>query len=223
MASGRPRWPNDPSVMSSIEAAMRRTRRPGPVEFCWHWRWEIGILVATATLSALLAAGFGLLALAAGAGAGLAALATLLCWPPARSRIIARAWCVVTPHRVRAGCANAWVQTRGGRLPWVLYAVPAGFGERVQLWCPAGITAGDLFAARQVLAAACWAAEVRVIPSPRRAHLVTLEIIRNPYTERSGATPPNWPYTRHVEADGQDDPQEPASRGWRGEPTVRSE
>ncbi len=202
---------------------MRSTRRPGPVEFCWHWRWEIGILVAAATLSALLAAGFGLIALAAGAGAGLAALATLLCWPPARSRIIARAWCVITPHRVRAGCANAWVQTRGGRLPWVLCTVAAGFGERVQLWCPAGITSGDLFAARQVLAAACWAAEVRVIPSPRHAHIVALEIIRNPHTERGGATAPRWPYTRHVEAGGQDDPQEPAMPGWWGEPAARSE
>jgi hypothetical protein len=235
MASGRPRRPNDPSVMSSIESALVTTRRPGPVEFCWHWRWEIGILVTTATLSALLAASLGLIALAAAAGAGLAALSALLGWPPARSRIVAWAWCVITPHRIRAGCANAWVQTRNGRLPFVLHTVPAAFGERVRLWCPAGITAGDLFAARQVLAAACWAAEVRVIPSPRRAHIVTLEIIRNHWRgvpgnrppglagpERSVVTPPEWPFTRHVEDDPLDDPQEPAPSGWWGEPTARS-
>jgi hypothetical protein len=220
MASGRPRRPNDPSVMSSIESALQSTRRPGPVEFSWHWRWEIGILVATIALSALLAVSFGLIALAAAAGAGLAAVGTLLCWPPARSRITAYAWCVITPHRVRAGCANAWVQTRNGRLPFVLYTVPAAFGERVQLWCPAGITAPDLFAARQVLAAACWAAEVRVIPNPRRSHIVALEIIRNHYPERTEATPPSWPYTRPVEGDSPDDPQEPLIPGWWEEPTL---
>jgi hypothetical protein len=201
MASGRPHRPNDPSVMSSIESALRSTRRPGPVELCWHWRWEIAVLVVTGTLSGLIAASFGLIALAATVAAGMAALGTLLCWPPARARMFAWARCVITPHRVRAGCASAWVQTRNGKLPFVLYTVPTGFGERVQLWCPAGITAGDLFAARQVLAAACWAAEVRVFASFRHAHIVTLEIIRDHLPERAGPTPRGWPFTPHVEGD----------------------
>lgn len=222
MASGRPRRPNDPSVMSSVEFALRSTRRPGPVEFCWHWRWELGIGAATGTFSVLIAASFGLIALAAAAGAGLAGLGTLLCWPQARMRMFALAWCVVTPHRVRAGCASAWVQTRNGKLPFVLYTVPTGFGERVQLWCPAGITAADLFAARHVLAVACWAAEVRVMASFRHAHIVTLEIIRNLLPERTGPAPQGWPFTRHGQADDPDDPREPATADWRGEPTPRS-
>jgi hypothetical protein len=222
MASGRPRRPNDPSVMSSIESALQATRRPGPVEFCWHWRWETGILVATGALSGLIAANFGLIALAAATGAGLAALSTLLCWPPARARMFALARCVITPHRVRAGCAGAWVQSRSGKLPFVLYAVPNEFGERVQLWCPAGITAGDLFAARHVLAAACWAAEVRVVASFRHAHIVTLEIIRNHFPEPAVPAPRGWPFTRYVEGDAADDPQEPVAADWRGEPTPRS-
>jgi hypothetical protein len=221
--------------MSSIEAALQSTRRPGPVEFGWHWRWELGILVATGTLAGLIAASFGLLALAVIAGAGLAALGLLLCWPPARGRMFAWARCVITPHRVRAGCARAWVQSRTGKLPFVLYTVPTECGERVQLWCPAGITAGDLFAARHVLAAACWAAEVRVIAGLRHAHIVTLEIIRNHYRgdpggrppglagpERTVPTPQGWPFTRHVEVDAVDDPQEPAIPGWWGEPSARS-
>jgi hypothetical protein len=211
MASGRPRRPNDPSVLSSIESALQATRRPGPVEFCWHWRWELGVLVATATFSGLIAADFGFIALAVAAGAGLAVLGTLLCWPPARARLLAWARCVITPHRVRAGCAGAWVQSRSGRLPFVLYTVPTGFGERVQLWCPAGITAGDLFAARHVLAAACWAAEVRVIASFRHAHLVTLEIIRTYSPERSVPTPYGWPFTLHAEGDAVDESQEKAA------------
>jgi hypothetical protein len=220
MASGRPRRPDDPSVMSSVEFALRGTRRPGPVEFCWHWRWELAILAAAGTFSGLIAASFGLLALAAAAAAGLAGLGALLCWPPARVRMFAWARCVVTSHRVRAGCASAWVQTRSGRLPFVLYTVPTGFGERVQLWCPAGITAGDLFAARHVLAAACWAAEVRVIAGLRHAHIVTLEIIRNRYPERTGPAPRGWPFTRHGEAGEPGDPREPATADWRGEPTA---
>ncbi len=31
MAAGRPRGPNDPSLMSSLETAVRKVHRPGPV------------------------------------------------------------------------------------------------------------------------------------------------------------------------------------------------
>ena len=42
MASGRPQRPNDPSLISSLEAAVREIRRPGPLELVWNWRWELG-------------------------------------------------------------------------------------------------------------------------------------------------------------------------------------
>jgi len=51
MASGRPQRPNDPSVISSLEAAVREIRRPGPLELVWNWRWELGILAAGAGLA----------------------------------------------------------------------------------------------------------------------------------------------------------------------------
>jgi hypothetical protein len=196
--------------MSSLESAGREVHRSGPIEFCWHWRWEFGALAASTGLSAAIAASLGLVWLAATAGAGLAVLGTLMCWPPARSRLVARAWCVITPHRIRTGCVHAWVQTRHGRLPIVLATVPTEYGQRVYLWCRAGITAADLSAARQILAAACWAAEVRVIPSARHAHLVALEVIRTPYPERTEPTPQAWPYSRRTEAGALDDPEEPA-------------
>jgi len=217
MASGRPRRPNDPSVMSSLESAVREIRRPGPLESWWNWRWELGILATTAGLSGLIAASFGLIGLAAAAGAGLAVSSALLYWPPARKRIVAKAWCIITPHRIRVGCVNAWVQTRRGRLPIITYTVPTDYGERVQLWCRAGITAADLFAARPVLAAACWATQVRVIPSVQHAHLVTLEVLRDQHSERTRLTPPGWPFSRHVEAESADDSEEPAPAGaWSG-------
>jgi hypothetical protein len=225
MSFGRPRRPNDPSVMSSLESAVREIQRPGLVESAWNWRWELVIAAVTAGLSAAIAADLGLVWLAVVAGAGLAAFGTLLRWPPARRRIIARAWCIITPHRIRAGCVNAWVQTRSGKLPVILSTVPTNFGERAQLWCHAGITAGDLLAARDILAASCWAAEVRVIPSARHAHIVTLEVIRNHYPERSVRSPQDWPFYRHGRAGADaawEDHEEPALVDPWGEPTHRS-
>lgn len=201
---GRPGRPNDPSVVSSVEFAVRRVRRSGPIEFCWHWRWELGILAAIAGLSALVAAGLGLTWLAVAAGAGLAVLGVMLSWPPARDRIVARAWCIITPHRIRVGCVNAWVQSRAGRLPFVLSTRPTEYGQRVQVWCRAGITAADLAAAHEVLAAACWASEVRVISNARYAHIVTLEVIRVNQPERSEPALDGWPYSPYADADSPD-------------------
>ena len=79
------------------------------------------------------------------------------------------------------------MQTRSGRLPIIWSTTPTDYGERLRLWCPAGITAADLIGASEVLAAACWAAEVRVAADARHAHLVTLAVIRNshPRTDRA--------------------------------------
>ena len=203
MAAGRPHGPNDPSLMSSLETAVTVVRRPGPAELTWNWRWELGILALLAVPSGLIAAEFGLLELAFAAGAGLAAgAAALLCWPPARQWCIARAWCLITPHRVRAGWASAWVQTRGGKLPFILATTPTAYGEQVRVWLRAGLTCADLQAAKDVLAVACWATEVRVIPSPSRAQLVTLEIVRTNHPERGRLTPEAWPPSRGAVDDG---------------------
>jgi len=215
MPAGRPYGPNDPSLMSSLEAAVREARRPGPLELAWNWRWELGLLIALGALSALIATSIGLNGLAVAAGAGLAAsAAVLLCWPPARRWIIAWAWCVITPHRIRAGCVNAWVQTRSGRLPIILATAPADYGEQVRLWLRAGLTTADLTAARDVLAAACWATEVRVVPSARHAHLVTLEVVRARHAERRPPTPEAWPDSRRVADETLGGADERDTRRW---------
>ncbi|HEY6492143.1 MAG TPA: hypothetical protein VIZ43_02645 [Trebonia sp.] len=216
MAAGRPHGPNDPSLISSLETAVREVRRPGPAELAWNWRWELGLLAIVAGPLAFIASELGLLGLAVTAGAGLAVGAALLCWPPARHWIVARAWCLITPHRVRAGCVNAWVQTRSGRLPFVLSTSPTAYGEQVRLWLRAGITAADLHAARDVLAVACWAAEVRVFPSPSRAHLVTLDVIRGGHPDRVGPTTATWPLPRHGAGDGLGDADERDTWRWPG-------
>ena len=168
MASGRPQGRNDPSLISSLETAVRQVRRPGPIGLAWNWRVELAITAAIAGVS----------------------------------------WCVITPHRVRAGCVNAWVQTRSGRLPIIWSATPTEYGERLRLWCPAGITADDLIGASEVLAAACWAAEVRVMTDARHAHLVTLAVIRNSHPERTGPTPHGWPHPRRAADDAAGDRRE---------------
>jgi hypothetical protein len=214
MASGRPQGRNDPSLISSLETAVRQVRRPGPIELAWNWRVELAIIAAITGVSIAIAGSIGLVGLAAISGAGLAAGAALLCRPPARKRIVAWAWCVITPHRVRAGCVNAWVQTRSGRLPIIWSATPTEYGERLRLWCPAGITADDLIGASGVLAAACWAAEVRVATDARHAHLVTLAVIRNSHPERTGPTPYVWPRPRRAADDGAGEADERDTPRW---------
>ena len=44
MASGRPRQPNDPSIMASVEAALSTVSRPGLIARTWHWRYELGLI-----------------------------------------------------------------------------------------------------------------------------------------------------------------------------------
>lgn len=45
---------------------------------------------------------------------------TILCWPPLRRFAVDRAWCVITPHRVRAGCAEGLIYSGRGKIPIIL-------------------------------------------------------------------------------------------------------
>lgn len=190
--------------------ASGRPRIPG---LTWNWRYALGLSAGLATV--VLASGYvlGAVWLIAIAAVGLAGLAAGLARAPSRRRLIARAWCVVTPRRVRTGCRHAGVQTRDGRLPVVLYTTPAAFGERVTLWCWAGITAGDLIAAREVLRAACWASDVHVIASARYPRVVMLEVIRRVPARPAQEDIPAWP---GLNRDGEAGPGEPALFGGRG-------
>jgi hypothetical protein len=219
--SGRPRQANDPSVMASVEAAITQGPRASVFGIIWNWRYEFGMLAAVTGAAVGIALELGIAWLIGLAVTAVAIVGALLTWAPARKRIIARTWCVATPHRIRVGCLHAWVQTRTGRLPVVLYTVPTVFGERAVLWCRAGITAGDLAAAREILTAACWAIDVRVVPSQRHTHIVALEVIRREPDERPAGPGPGWPYFARADTDGAD-PEEPAPLRWQGEPAARS-
>jgi hypothetical protein len=167
-----------PSVLTSVEAAVSTVARSNLLARLWHWRYELALSVGLPLAAFAIGSTGGLRWLFAVAAATTAILAAALTWPTSRQALIARAWCVITPHRVRTGCAHALVQTRDGRLPTVLYTAPTEFGERVMLWCRAGITPEDFEGARDILRAACWASDVQVVVNDRRSHIVVLEVIR---------------------------------------------
>ena len=133
-----------------------------------------------------------------------AALAALAATRPGfRSFVAARAWCVITPHRVRTCFAQAWVHNRAGQIPAVLRTTAQPFGERVLLWCRAGTSFEDIESVLGLLAAACWAVDVIASRRGERAHLVYLDVIRRPQWEAKPAAGPGpadsevppWPWS----------------------------
>jgi len=163
----------------SLHKALMPPARANPLVVAWRWRYEL-IGLAALVLLAMALQQAGAVGAVVMAGAAVAALELLARWPAGRRWAIARAWCVVTPHRVRTACVRARIHSTRGRLPAVLGCSPRQYGEAVLLWLPAGVTAGDLHADRQLIAAACYAYDVRVMPNSRYRHIVTLKVIRHP-------------------------------------------
>lgn len=166
-------------LLGMLHRAIFPATRPNPVLLVWHWRYELALFTA------LLFAPIGMIKTLGLNGAILFTvsamtimLALLIGWPAARYRLAARVWCIVTQHRLRSACVQARIHTRRGRLPVILWCAPREYGEQVLIWCLAGVTADDFAAARQVLATACYAADVEVATHPRYRHLVILKVIR---------------------------------------------
>jgi len=162
---------------AQLAADLNDLLRPAPrarvLGAVWRWRYELALVagVAVAVTVLLLAVGT--------AGTVIAASALLGAFgPPWSETRTAFLWRIVTPHRLRSGFAQARIQTRRGRRPFVVRTTSEPFGERATVWCPAGTSAEDLQSARALLRAACWAADVRIIPGQRHSHLVTIDVIR---------------------------------------------
>jgi hypothetical protein len=199
---------------AALEYAIGTVPRANPVVAAWRWRYE---LVASATLAAVWIA-LDIAAAAALTGGLAAALALTACFVRGRRLLAARAWCIVTAHRVRTGCAQAWIHTRSGKLPFILWTRSQPSGERVYMWCRAGTSAADFSLARKLLAAACMAKDIRVSQRVGHAHLIALDVIRHePPVEWNGhpwyntGTPSGSPTIPG--------PREPADDDyWLGEP-----
>jgi len=209
-----PRSASTREARAALEYAIGSVSRANPVVAAWRWRYE---LAAVATLAAAWMA-LDPAAAAAFTGGLAAALALTCCFARGRRYLAARAWCIVTAHRVRTGCVQAWIHSRYGKLPVILWTRSQPSGERVYLWCRAGISAADLSSASRLLAAACMAKDVQVSQHARYAHLMALDVIRRePASEWNGhpwyntGTPSGSPAIPV--------PQEPAhDHFWLGEP-----
>jgi hypothetical protein len=169
-----PRQAGARQARAGLEYAMGAVARANPIVAVWRWRYELGAAAGLAVSWIVLHT-----APAVGLMAGLAAVLLLTAsFRRGRRFLAARLWCIVTPHRIRSGCAQAWIHSRYGKLPVILATRSRPFGERVYLWCPAGISAADFTSARDLLTAACMATGVQVSRHVRYAHLVALDVIR---------------------------------------------
>ncbi|MFB9319619.1 hypothetical protein [Cryptosporangium minutisporangium] len=162
-----PDWPARPVVA-----------RPLPTTVLWRWRYEGAAVAAVPLMWWASARAFGGLT---GLSVVTALLAVVALVPPLRRWAFAEVWTVITPHRIRVACAEAGVVSPRGKLPAVLFTCRKPYGERVYLWCPDGIGAGDVAAARPAIASACWARDVDFFEtSGQYPHLVVVEVVRQP-------------------------------------------
>ncbi len=194
MLAPRPR--STRQALAGQEFAIGRVARPNPIVIGWRWRYELASAVGLSAGTILLTRSVGVGWVITGASTLVALIAQL---PALRHWVVAHAWCVITPHRVRTGCAHAWIHSRRGKIPVVLRTTAEPFGERVHLWCRAGTSAEDFVRARHLITAACWARDVRVTCNERYVHLIVLDVIR------------------HIEGDLPDDSRRDC---WPGEPEM---
>jgi hypothetical protein len=215
--SPRPR--STRQALAGLQYALGTVAPANPLVFAWRWRYE---LIMGIGLPAMLIVLGGIPVMLVTYAALAVLISAALIWAPARRHLLARAWCIVTPHRVRVGCAQAWIHSRRGKIPIVLLTTRQPFGERVHLWCRAGTSTIDFTSARPLLTAACWARGIRVNGNERFAHLMTLDVIRHlpPGQSQPGSIQPIHP-TLHVPVprtppdltDGPRTPPDPPSRG----------
>jgi len=175
MNGPRSRRRREEELLDTLDRVITPRRRASLPGLIWAWRKELALAAGIAALFLAVVHTSGIVWTIVGLSAVIGALS-----PPWSARLRAFGCLLVTPHRLRAGLYHARIQNRSGARPLIIRVTSEPFGERVRLWCPAGISAEDIHAARDVLRAACWAADVRVARDEQRSHLVTVDVIRRP-------------------------------------------
>jgi hypothetical protein len=198
---------------AGLEYALSTVAKPNPLVLAWRWRYELGGAAAITVVALVATAAIGLVWTIAAAAALAIAIAAI---PESRRIATARAWSVITQHRVRTGCAQAWIHSRTGRLPFIVLTTCEPFGERVRVWCRAGVSAADFEAARHMLASACWAQDVLVATSAKYSQLVILDVIRRSPRGVPEAGRRNWFELADVDLTPQ--PGSASDEGLDGEP-----
>ena len=115
MPRNRAQRRNQAHLLADLERVLRPGRRATVLGYAWWWRYEIGIVLGL---------GIGLYALASALGIGQAVLGRehLQRWCLGRGQrrrgcSPPRPGAIITPHRLRAGCVQARIHSRNGRLP----------------------------------------------------------------------------------------------------------
>ena len=129
-----PRRYRDTRVTTDLRRALVPVAAPNPIVAAWRWRYEIALVTG---LSAVLAAAIISFGVVPTIVAATVITLTTLFWPTARQFAVDRAWCIITPHRVRVGCAQGLIYSSRGKIPVILRTSHQAFGERVLLWCRA--------------------------------------------------------------------------------------
>jgi hypothetical protein len=132
---------------------------PYPLVLAWRWRYEIALLSGLSAGLATAVISFGVLPAIV---AMIVITLTILCWPTARRFAVDRAWCIITPHRVRAGCAEGLIYSSRGKIPIILWTSHvraerfslSNYGATIEDWRPRGheTTLRDHAAGRRVRA-----------------------------------------------------------------------
>lgn len=99
--------------------------------------------------------------------------------PPWPERLAALGWQLLTPRLLRRGIYQARIENRSGVRPLIIGITREPFGERLRLWCPPGISAEDFHDAREILRAACYAADIRISRDDQRSDIVIVDIVRS--------------------------------------------
>ena len=122
-------------------------------------------------------------------------------------------WHVVTPHLFRRCCSDLGFWDGRGRLPAVLRTRTTRRGQRLTVWCSAGVSLKDLRRARDELATGLWAQDVEVRRHPRFGQLAVVTVVRDDRTLGRGwdaGRPPGSGPRQHGDRDGRD------GHGWNG-------
>ncbi|WP_084955949.1 hypothetical protein [Thermoactinospora rubra] len=153
----------------------------GPLTRLWRMRTELLLLAALALVTVAV-----LTVVDQRSWGSLLALAGMVAVPAAtrfgRNWFTARAWCVISRHRIQRTCLETTMHTSTGRIPLVLWITPSRAGEKALILTRAGISAEEFEAYAPELAAACFARAARVYRHRKWSNVLLLEIVRRDET-----------------------------------------
>jgi hypothetical protein len=162
-------------LLTELQRDLRPVARPNGLVLLWRWRYEVGLVIGIPAAITVLISQLGWVWSSTVIGV---TAVTLAASPKAHLWLRRHARCVITAHRLRTGCAEAWIQSRGGKLPIILLTSPRPYGERVYIWCRAGTCLEDFQDTGDILRSACWASDIQATPSARYSHIVIIDVIR---------------------------------------------